>query len=101
MNRLLYAAILIAAVLLLCSCANNSTSINSKMGYVHIQGNTNGVEVYINGVAQTVVFDKTTHAAMILLSPGNYQITIKRNEMDLVNEQIKVTVSNTTEVIVP
>ncbi|HPT72402.1 MAG TPA: hypothetical protein PLE74_08995 [Candidatus Cloacimonadota bacterium] len=99
-----YTIMLLLAVLLLSACTanrTNSTPTNKSIGYVHIQGNTSGVDVFINGKAKTVKFDKTTHTALIELAPGDYQIEIQRNGMDLVNENINVSTSNTTEVIIP
>jgi hypothetical protein len=102
MKKLLYMALLAVAVLLFSSCSmNDTTSINPNSGFVHIQGNTSGVDVYVNGVAQTVKFDKTTHTALLPLSPGNYQIMIQRNGIGVVDEKVVVTSSTTTEVIVP
>ncbi len=90
-------------ILLLCSCSvtkiNNSSTVKADLGYIHITGNVEGISVYINNVEQVLVYKH--NSALIQVPAGNYELKITRANSTLVDQKIIVSISNTTEVIVP
>lgn len=90
-------------VLLISACSvtkmNSSATVKADIGYIRITGHTDSISVFINDVKQDLVLKNKL--ALIQIQPGTYKVEVFRDGVSILKQKIIVSMTNTTEVVVP